>query len=265
MKKNLYYRTVFRRKNIVKEFLSDVFFTGASYPRLLLEVFIRKNFGERYFSFASVITVSVVLAIFPAGVKQIMSLMSGYGSYGGYGGGGSSSDFWSKYATWYLFLIAFVYYGFKRRQEVKRNPSVFDFERFSLHTGDLHPSLSNLQIFGSATPRQVEIIYEPGLFFIIGIVLILMGQKLGALLLLSSICYSLSYWGAYRRGDEFIMDKIDEMILNEEMENAFVHDMSTDKTRGVRFYAKKPNGEELRRKVSEAIIENSPEDVGVAR
>lgn len=40
---------------------------------------------------------------------------------------------------------------------------------------------------------------------------------------------------AYRQGDHFIMDKIDEMICNEEMVSSFVEDRDSSQTRGVHF------------------------------
>jgi len=49
MKKNLYYRTVFQRRNIIKELLFSIFMEIASLPRFVIEVFIRKNMGRRYY------------------------------------------------------------------------------------------------------------------------------------------------------------------------------------------------------------------------
>jgi hypothetical protein len=63
----------------------------------------------------------------------------------------------------------------------------------------------------------------------------------------------------------FVMDKIDEIILNEEMENAFVNDEDLNKTRGVQFYMRKPNGEELRRKAAEGFFEDpDPKEASLA-
>ena len=56
MTKNLYYRTVFMRVNSIKEIILGFFLAIASYPRMLLEVFTRKNMGERYFSLATAYT-----------------------------------------------------------------------------------------------------------------------------------------------------------------------------------------------------------------
>ena len=53
MQKNLYYRAIARRENMFKLLLLSFFNFFSSYARLLLEVFTRKNFGERYFRLSS--------------------------------------------------------------------------------------------------------------------------------------------------------------------------------------------------------------------
>jgi len=44
------------------------------------------------------------------------------------------------------------------------------------------------------------------------------------LFMVCSIFYSLSYFAAYKKADDFILDQLDEMIMGEEMEDAFVDD-----------------------------------------
>ncbi|UPT67660.1 MAG: hypothetical protein M0D57_03030 [Sphingobacteriales bacterium JAD_PAG50586_3] len=54
------------------------------------------------------------------------------------------------------------------------------------------------------------------------------------------------------------MDKIDELILNEDLEKVFISDEDSD--RGVRFYGKKPTGKDLREKVFESFFEEDDDD-----
>ena len=79
MKKNLYFRSVFRRKNVIKEAILDLFLSTCSVPRLLLEVFIRTNMGERYFSFSTAIIATTVLAILPIGASVGFYFLARYG------------------------------------------------------------------------------------------------------------------------------------------------------------------------------------------
>lgn len=259
MQKNLYFRTFYKRQNKVKMFILNLFLELSSYPRLVLEVFFRKNMGERYFSVAAAATVAVILALIPV-IGDVFTAMlprALRGMTGGYGK--QESHFWAHYTTWYLFLAAFVYYSYQRYKEVKRNPSVFDFGRFSLTPGDIYPGFYDLRLFGvMPNTRAIETVYEPMAAFLAGLFLTMIGQNVGGLLMLCGVIYALSYSAAYHKGDHFVMDTIDERIMNEEMENAFV---GGTEARGVRFYARKPSHEELRRKVAEGFFERIPDEI----
>ena len=130
MKKNLYYRTVFKRTNTIKEAVLSFFLAFCSWPRMLIEVFIRKNFGERYFSFSGAMTIFTILAILP--------LMNPFSRLY------NATAFWAHFLTWYLYLAGFLYMVIQRRNEIRQLPSVYDFGRFSLSTGHIHPQFLSL-------------------------------------------------------------------------------------------------------------------------
>lgn len=248
MKKNLYFRTVLRRSNPVRNFFFDLFTAIASWPRLLLEVFIRTNLGERYFSFSS----SIIMLAFLAAIPPIIKYAGSNSYYGGF----SFKDAILDNITWYLFLAAFLYCAFRRRQEIKKLPSVFDFGRFSLSSGYTHPMFFKIIIKGkSPDNRTIETVLEPLFFFIIGAVLLFFGQAVGLLITLCSIAYSLSYMAAYHAGDNFVMDKIDELLCNQELYNAFVDGVDPSNTRGVNYYGRRPADPETRRRVADSFIE----------
>lgn len=259
MKKNLYYQTMFRRRNAFKEFLLGLFFSLCSVPRLLLEVFIRRNFGERYFSFSTGMIAIFILSIIPALNSWLMNLVAGLlsarSSYGidlHYGW----PQFLLNYLTWYIFLGAFFVMCIRRRNEIRNLPSVFDFARFSLSTGLIHPGFLNYKYHGRPLSiRQIETVLEPGFFLVIGLALWLLQQSIGTLLVFCSICYSMSYRAAYYNGDNFVMDKIDEMISNEELVSSFVDCRGAQDTRGFNYYGRRPADPELRRKLAESFTE----------
>ena len=245
MKRNLYFKTCIRRENVLKSILVDNLLGLTSWPRLILEVFIRRNFGQRYFSLTSAMTVAVLMLLFPIIFHRATSY------------GGDNGNFWSNYTTWYLFQLGFLFFAWQRWQEVKHKPSMFDFSKYSLYAGDINRAFHNVRIAGkNPSIRTIETLLEPALFFALGLVLMLIGQKIGVLLLVCSILYSLGYRGAYLKGDNFIMDKIDEIIMNEEMINVFVNDMDAAYARGVRFYMEKPTTKELRKKVTDAFTKD---------
>lgn len=233
MEKSLNFSSVFHRRNIVKEFFMSLFLAIASYPRLLVEVFLRRNMGERYFSFASVITVFLILVLFPFLLEKNFAMRV----------------VWDN-TLYYLFLLLFVYVGNQRRLEIKRLPSVFDFARYSLDQGEVHPLLYKFSRFKNLDIRTMNIIVEPGVFLVAGILLLVINQfLLGGLLIVSALLFSFSYLAAYHYGDHMIMDYIDKIILSEEKMKSFVDDEDPSHTRGVHFYGRKPADKGLRRKV----------------
>lgn len=251
--KNLYYQIMFQRTNMIKMLILSFFLAIASWPRMVLEVFIRKSFGERYFSFSTAITIAIVLCISPFG----------YDSFHNFFNRPSVLDTIGNHPSWYLFIVVFLYFAWRRKKEVRREPGVFDFAKFSLYNGDINPAFRDLEIPGIPTTRRIiSTWYEPAFFLIIGLILRILDQGIGVLLFWCSICYSLSYAGAYYMGDQFIMDKIDEMIFGEEMVDAFVNDLEPENTKGVEWMGDKPKSHKLKKEVvKNIIIEEEPNDV----
>ena len=287
MKKNLYYQHVFGRTNAIKEFIYNFFLAISSWPRLILEVFLRKNMGERYFSFSNCVLIIVILCYLPFPITQLKSAVQAFSpgqagsgqanindymrSMGGSMGGavnrpatsendsGQQSDFihvTTTNITWYLFLIGFFIAALKRRKEVERLPSVFDFARFSLSSGVTVPALFNVKIGKRPTDiRVVSTIIEPAIFLIIGFILHLCQQLVGDLLMICSVIYSLSYFAAYHIGDNYIMDKIDEIICNENLKESLVEGREPVNNKGFNFEPRMPNDPGFRKTVYESFFE----------
>jgi len=234
MKKNLYFRQMAQREKLNHAALGQLI-NFTAYPRLVIEVFIRKNFGERYFTLATAQLVLIGLIVIPVfNTKSYIHM--------------DWSTFLVHYATWYLFIAAYYVFSVRREREIKREPSVFEFGKYSLYSGDIDPRFYRIN-GGKTNIRKIETSYEPLLFLIPGIVLALIGQPLGWLLITCSFCYAAGSSAAYKLGDDFVMNTIDEMIFNEELEETFVNDKQPEDARGVRFYGRKPADEENRRKV----------------
>lgn len=248
--KNLYYAAMVRRTSSIKLTILLFFLAIASWPRLLLEVFIRKSFGERYFSLSTAIIITFVLGVVPYAYDF------SHGYYGRLG----LLDLFSHHIFWYGYLAAFLYFSYTRQKEVDREPGVFDFAKYSLYNGDIHDLFWNIDLPGITTTRRlVSTCYEPGFFFIVGVVLTTVGSDLGPLLIVTSICYSLSYVGAYYVGDQFIMDKIDEMICSEELADTFISGKQPENARGFEFIPKMPKDVNFRKQFIKHFYEE--EDV----
>lgn len=245
MKKNLYFRNTVQRQNVLREFILSAFLMLSAYPRLMIEVFIRKDFGERYFKISSAITAFVIFAGAPfllqwfedTGEEETRSTVAGN-------------------QILYIYLGLFILFSIKRYLETRRNPSVFDTEKYSLYGGTIHPVFEKVRIRGKKPSiRLIETVLEPIPFFIAGVILWMLNQSLGILLVTSSIFYSLSYVALYDRGDNYVMDMLDQMILNEMLEDAFVKDKDPSQTKGVRTLGRKPADEDIRREVFKGMME----------
>jgi hypothetical protein len=246
MRKNIYFRKVIQRENVAEKILLSFFDKLASFPRLIMEVFIRKNFGERYFNLASAFSVAFITALIPVVLHSLPS---------------AEGPFLAKFATWYVFLGLFIYHSWQRNREIKKSASSFDFTKYSRYAGDINPWFYKIKVSNTApSTRTIETLYEPAVFFLGGVVLWICGQSIGVLICVSSIFYSMSYVAAYSYGDNFVLDEIDKIIFNEEMYRSFVEEMAPEDTRGVRIYARKPSVKSLRQKVADAMLEDGQDD-----
>jgi len=69
-----------------------------------------------------------------------------------------------------------------------------------------------------------------------------------------SIIYSLSYVAAWRSGDDYILDIIDEMISVRNNQKSFVEGLDADQTDGYKMRGHRPTDPEFRRKVADEMI-----------
>ncbi len=250
MKKNLYYQAYFERRNRLADFFLNTIFSVCSLPRLVLEVFLRPNMGERYFTLYSAVVVLLMLTFLPYVHPMAREF--------------SLWELITRKPLWYAFVAAYSFFAFQRYQEIRRKPSVFDFARFSASAGDIRPFFRDIMPFGKAPDvRTIEIFLEPLLCGIAGLLLYQMDNTLGILVIFCSLIYSLSYAAAYRSGDNFMMEQIDKIICNEDLAEVFVEGATS--RRGFRWYGSKPNSRDKRAEHFEDIcyevVDDTVDDV----
>lgn len=254
MKRNQYFDTMFRRRNVIGEAILNFFYSFSSWPRMLLETPIRTNFGERYFTFSGALILAVVLGLFPLLKYTDLRILTGLIDYEYRF---NALSFLGHYLTWYAFLGYFLLAAIQRREEIKYLPSVFDFARFSQSKGDIHPWFLGRKINGEWVDlRMITTVLEPGLYFAIGLPLwFLFAQPLGMLLMICSIIYSLSYVASQQIADNLMMDEIDQIIVREEIGNVIMEGRNAANARGVSFEGRRPADPELRRRVVDALLD----------
>lgn len=248
MQRKSYFQTVVKRQNAIKEFLAGVFLAFASWPRLVLEVFIRKNMGERYFSLSTAVIISMVMWTAPYYLALLLPFADGSGMYTI-----SVGTFWQfvwQHWLYYLFIPTFLYMAYQRHKEIKRLPSVFDFERYTRGRGDINPFFLRFSFFGIyPDARILSCIIEPACVFLVGMLISFIEPLLGKFLMDCAFFYSMSYFAAYHDGDNYMMDIIDEIIINEELTNVIVEGRGGSSTRGFDYTGRKPSDPDNGRRV----------------
>ncbi len=209
--KNLYFQRTFGRSNLIVDILVGILIAVASYPNLLLSVFIRNNFGERRFNIVSAITVFVILSL-PIVIYFIESRIP-------------EELIWPL-SFLGLFNLTFLYFAWKRNRETPYHLTQYDFTKFSLYSGESTVNWSRFPFLKSwaEEPTKREILAEPLLFFVPGLIMCFTPVTIfvGVVLVISSLPYGGSHWAAYRVSREVILEKNDERICNEDMARIFI-------------------------------------------
>lgn len=241
-KRNSYYKEVFGRPAMFKQIFLSLFLALSYFFRVPIEVITRQNMGERYFNILLTVVIGIALVYVPINYSKQYNDDIDWGRLFHY------------FTTWYIYTALYLYSSYKRWSEIRTYPSVWNLKRFSLSTGKPHPFFLGLNIGGKPlTPRFIGAVAEPGIFLALGLVLSYFQQPLGWFFVLCSIIYALGYTAAYYLADQFVMDKIDEMICNEDMRDIFVNDIGSK--RGFEFSAKRPTNKAARQQLYDEYID----------
>lgn len=198
MKKEFFYQTQLGRGNAVRDTFFAICMFLISPTRLLLEVFIRKNFGVRYFNLMSALLLAIFLTVMPIWLQDVFG----------------TESFWATYTTWYLFVVGFLYVSIIHAISLKKAKAhVFDMNHYSLSRGTWQPFFRQMPGFATASIRTIEIWLEPAPFFILGAILLGLGQPIGGVLVFCSFFYSVGFSAAYTNGDHHVYNLIDNKIL----------------------------------------------------
>ncbi|MBK7854664.1 MAG: hypothetical protein IPJ79_06870 [Bacteroidetes bacterium] len=175
------------------------------------------------------------------------------------------SRFFKLYWSWYVFIVAFFIMCKRRAKELVRYPATFDLAKFSLYQGEINPKFYSL--FGRQwNIRQIETKLEPAFFFSVGLIIkFLIAPGLGLLIVACSFIYALSYWAAYKHGDGFVLDKIDEMICNQNMHKSFVQKLSPEQTQYFRFVGMDNMNESFKTELMPYFFDDNNSNIGVVK
>lgn len=242
-----YYRSVHMRTNKMKTALYGLFLNLSSFTLIPIEVFFRKNMGMRYFSMFHVSMACLLLAIIPlmsGGLgAMFMGMFNRYGSYGY-----NEFHFNMDQLIFLIYLALVLIVAWKRANEIRTEPSVFDLEKFSLYSGEVHPFIRN---FGGKKwdIRTIETKIEPLISFTAGLLILPLSHPLGIMLMSFSFINMLGQRAAYYFGDQHMLDEIDKIILNKSLKDTFIGDQ--EESNGVRTPWVRPRNPDMRKRILE--------------
>lgn len=157
-------------------------------------------------------------------------------------------------AVWVAFYISYIALLYIRRGEAIKSRTSSESARFSYSDGDslvvawLKSKNINLSV------RSIEIYIEPLLFISIGLLLHFIGSTLGIPIIVCGLFYSYSFMYAYQIGDDFVLDKMDEMIVNKNLKEVFCSEDSDLTINGFRYRGIKPFSPEEREEISNNLF-----------
>jgi hypothetical protein len=179
-------RTI-RRTGYSLALVLGIIHSWSSYPRLILEVFVRKNFGQFYFSLAAVWRTAVILFFMPFALRWVFH-DAAYREYG--------PSVWDTYWGWYMFIAAFLIVSVIRWRETRKMAKDISYP-FN-HVGMINPNFYKITLFGKPTEKLITCVYEPMFFFLSGYILMaVFGQQIGVLIVINSFFYSVGNYAEY--------------------------------------------------------------------
>lgn len=245
-KQNIFRSIQAGRSNVFFQFITDLLFALSSYPSHISEVFLRKRFGERYFTSATAIVIFLFMI-------WVWFLADKFGeNFLGF--------------TWLLFAIVFLVQSIRHRLEIRKFGTTYDFQRFSYSHGEILPFW--WQIIGkqvgqlTITPYHVFILLEPALPTLIGLFLMALPftRGIGILLFISGLAFGFRNFMKAHIARGFILDQIDEQIVMAAKHDVLVEQKPMRETKGLCFPIELPQNIEIRENISNALNHN-PLDV----
>ncbi len=220
-KRNIFIEVHQPRINHVKEFFIGFFMLFATHASAVCEVFLRKRFGERYITLAQSIGIFLFMQIAVLWIPVRTSSASiGYILVG-------------------LFSWVFLVMSIIHRLEIKKHGTAYDFKRFSLSDGEIHPLW--YKIIGkkigpiTVTSYHVHVLLEPLVPIVLGFILFLIEptRLLGVLWIICGLGFGFKNFNKAQQGRDWVLDNIDKQISNQMRYDVFIGRKPKKDTKGV--------------------------------
>ncbi|MDD7887865.1 hypothetical protein [Flavivirga sp. 57AJ16] len=244
-KRNVFIEIHKGRTNHVSEFVLGFFMMFASHASAIIEVFLRKRFGERYITLAQSIGLFLILNISYSWLDNLFRLrINGAGIV--------------------LFIFSCAYLGFSiyHRMEIKKYGTTYDFKRFSLSDGELNTFWVKIlgKIFRGmkVSNYTIHVLIEPAIPVLIGIIFVLIPitRVVGMILIFCGIIYGLRNLSKAQQGRNWVLDNIDKKICSEMKYDVFIGRKPKQDTKGVYLPIELPDDEGMRKSLYN-LVEDS--------
>ena len=247
-----FYKLMHERRNILTDIIFKLFMSFSSYPKLILEVFVRRQMGHRYFNTASFLSVLAILSFLPDWWHTLFASSRGWRH---------SQDQGEGFVLWYVFVIAYFVFGIMRVVEINRRLKARNYDIMTLSGGRSLDFFANLKVFGKyLTPPQIAIFAEPLPFFLGGLLLHLFGEHIGTVLMFCSICCAFAKAGEYKVGNDFFWDILDKIKYAKYLKNLTAGKPSKS---GINLPLDPSITPEMRKDISDYITEEEDEMVAI--
>ena len=250
-KRNIFIEIHQGRNNFALEFFTGLFMIFASHASAIVEVFLRRRFGERYITIAQSIGLFFVIILVLGYLPFRMSTGAGYFIF--------------------LFSLTFLILSIAHRMEIKRYGTAYDFKRFSLSDGEIAPfwwKIIGKEYLGvKVTNYLVHVLLEPAIPIIIGLILMFTDftKAVGVLLFFCGFIFGIRNFVKAQQGRNWVLDNIDKKISNEMKYDVFIGRKPKKDTKGVYLPIELPDDEETRQALYKAVDSsfNEGEDIWV--
>ncbi len=260
-KRNIFIEINQGRTNYVKEILVGFLMLFASHGSAIIEVFMRKKFGERHITLAQSIGIFIaIIYAFPLYAFIYLTLTSSV-----FGMSFSKKIEMATQATdrfLTLFMLVFLIFSIYHRLEIRRYGTTYDFKRFSLSDGEIMPFwwkiIGKNYGFGKITYYLVVVLLEPAIPILLGLLFMLIPftRITGVLIFACGVLFMIRNFHKAQLGRNWVLDNIDKQISGQMKYDVFVGRKPKKDTKGIYLPIELPDDDETRKTLYN-IVEDS--------
>ncbi len=256
--KSGYFEATINRTNPIKKLIVGGLLLITAFPKVIIEVIVRKNFGVHYLTAFSVGIIFIIFAALP----MVMGMRIG-----------SANSLWryiELMPLYYSFLFAFLIMGIKHLKDNWLPPGVYIADRSGTCSGDIHPIFYKIaRAIGiknrTTRIRIITIWLEPLPFLLAGLIIAGFDHALGFLLIFAALSYSGGNWASCMIADDYVIGEIGRQVrtkaLAEWVMNSDSDDDKVSETGGNKFTAHLPEDPEARLKLLKTFMGSDEGDM----